>query len=345
MARVYERRRPKHRSSEDKGFWLTFSDLMSSMLLIFVLVMFYSVYQYFDMLELKTAELMRQSGLLDERQVELEQKTQETQSAQQKLSESERALISQQAQLLLSQQAQEEAQSTLAERQKDLDNALALLDMQQQDLQAARDLLASQQTRLEGQQALLEGQQSRLDELVGVRARIVAGLAQALSQANVKANVDGTTGSITLDASVLFDLGRSDLKESGKRVLDEFLPVYLDVLMSPENAANISEIIIEGHTDSQGTYMSNLRLSQERALSVMQYVLSDENTHLSAAMKARLRQIGTANGRSFSNLKKDAQGNEDAEASRRVEFKFRMQDEQMIQSMREILESMGSPSL
>ena len=39
--------------------------------------------------------------------------------------------------------------------------------------------------------------------------------------------------------------------------------------------------------------------------------------------------------------KRQEYGNEDADASRRVEFKFRMQDEQMIESMRQLLEAMG----
>lgn len=347
MARKYLRR-GKYTPRENNSFWLTFSDLMSALVLVFVLVMFYSVYQYFDMLELKTAELMRQSGLLDQKQVELESKDlaltakdEELQQSLGKLTESEKALAQQQYQLLLTKQAQEEAEKSLADQRKDLDDALALLSMREEDLQTARALVDSQQLKLDSQQAKLDDQQLKLDELVGVRAQIVKSLGEALRKANVKANVDAQ-GSITLDASVLFDVGKSELKDSGKLVLDQFLPVYLGVLLQDDNLKNISEIIIEGHTDSTGNYLDNLKLSQERALNVMSYVLSDENKNLDLRMKQKLRKIGTANGRSFSNLKLDAQGLEDAESSRRVEFKFRMQDEQMIESMREILSSMDA---
>ncbi len=345
MARKYLRR-GKYKPRENNGFWLTFSDLMSALVLVFVLVMFYSVYQYFDMLELKTAELMRQSGLLDQKQVELETKDQaltakdrELQQSQGKLTESEQVLAQQQYQLLLTKQAQEEAEKSLADQRKSLDDALALLSMREEDLQAARTLVDSQQLKLDSQQAKLDDQQLKLDALVGVRAQIVKSLGDALRKANVKANVDAQ-GSIALDASVLFDVGKSELKDGGKAVLDQFLPVYLGVLLQGEREQSISEIIIEGHTDSTGNYLDNLKLSQERALNVMSYVLSDENRHLDLRMKQKLRKIGTANGRSFSVLRTDAQGLEDAESSRRVEFKFRMQDEQMIDSMREILSSM-----
>ena len=66
---------------------------MSALLLIFVLVMFYSVYQYLDMLEIKTAELMRQSGLLDEKEASTHFKGRRAKSFQEKLTQSEQELI------------------------------------------------------------------------------------------------------------------------------------------------------------------------------------------------------------------------------------------------------------
>ena len=50
-----------------------------------------------------------------------------------------------------------------------------------------------------------------------------------------------------------------------------------------------------------------------------------------------LRDIATANGRSYSD-RIMVNGVEDEAASRRVVFKFRMTDEQMIQQMKQILE-------
>lgn len=377
--RHYARRGRGEPPKASGSFWISFSDLMSALLLVFVLIMFYSVYQYLDMLEIKTAELVRQSGLIDQKQAELTEKDAALAASEQKLTENEQALVTQQAKLLLFQQeldssedllAQQRAElegtrsalaaqqakvdeqqamldqqkATLDEQSAALQSQQALLDKQESQMAAQRgqmtqqeSLLADAQTRLQDQQNQLKLQQDKLDALVGVRAQIIQSLAAALSDANVRAQVDERTGSITLDASVLFDVGKSELKDTGKRVLDQFLPVYLSVLLDGGYEANIAEIIIEGHTDTDGNYMSNLKLSQERALSVMSYILSDDYRGVTGGMKQRLRQIATANGRSFANPIKNADGTVNKEASRRVEFKFRMQDEQMIEDMRSIL--------
>ena len=364
-----------NRSHSSGDHWLSFSDLMSALLLVFVLVMFYSVYQYLDMLEIKTAELARQSGLLDQKEQQLAVKDEELESSKAKLDQQEEELIANQTKLLLfekqlnssdellSKQREEmqkqailleEQQSTLDAQQEQLNLAQSALSRQQDELSLAQKTVSEQEAYISSQQSLLSDQekklslqqsqmleqQSALDALVGVRANIIADLAKKLASANIRATVDSQTGSITLDASVLFDVGKSVLKPSGQTILDQFLPVYLSVLMEGEYASSVSEIIIEGHTDTDGTYMSNLALSQQRALSVMQYRLDDGYNGITGGMKKRLRRIATANGRSFSNPVYSADGTVDKTASRRVEFKFRLQDEQMIESMRQILEGM-----
>ena len=64
---------------------------------------------------------------------------------------------------------------------------------------------------------------------------------------------------------------------------------------------------IRDSTDSG--YMYNLGLSQDRALSVVEYCLSDSS--LSKEQKEQLRSVITANGRSFSNPVYDADGKVD----------------------------------
>ena len=62
------------------------------------------------------------------------------------------------------------------------------------------------------------------------------------------------------------------------------------------------------------------------------------DSSLSKEQKEQLRSVITANGRSFSNPVYDADGKVDLEKSRRVEVKFRLKDEEMIQELQGILE-------
>ena len=71
-------------------------------------------------------------------------------------------------------------------------------------------------------------------------------LTAALSQADLKATVDGNTGDIMLESAVFFDVAKSNIKDSGRALLDEFIPVYLGVLLQPEYVDYLGEIIIEG---------------------------------------------------------------------------------------------------
>lgn len=337
----YGKSRRNRNGQSDGSFWLCFSDLMSALMLVFVLVLFYSVYQYFDMLEVKTAELLRQSGLLDQQQAQITLSQQEladkeaqltAQSAtlseqSEKLTAQETALLAQQAKMLLQEQTLQALQDKLAEQEAALNSAQLSLD---------EALLAQQ-----GQQALLDAQQAKLDKLVGVRTEIIEDLVSALRQSNITgANVDDS-GAIVFSSEMMFSIGSSGLNETGKQFLNSFLPNYLKVLMSETYSKNVSQIIIEGHTDTQGSYMTNVELSQDRALSVLRYVMSDEFTGISQAEKQRLEQVVTINGRAYSDPIYKADGTVDMEASRRVVIKFRLNDEDMVTEMLNVLNEMN----
>ena len=97
----------------------------------------------------------------------------------------------------------------------------------------------------------------------------------------------------------------------------------------------MGEIIIEGHTDTAGTYINNLKLSQDRALNVATFCL--EMPGLTRVQTLKLQEMLTAKGRSYSDPVYYADGTVNMDASRRVEFKFRLKDAEMIAEMNRIL--------
>lgn len=199
--------------------------------------------------------------------------------------------------------------------------------------------LVAQQELIEEQQEQMEEQQEQLDRIIGIRSELIEALRDEFEGSDLKVFVDSQTGAITFDSSVLFDSNKYDIKDSGASFLNEFLPRYFSVLLEGGFKEYVSEIIIEGHTDTRSTYMYNLELSQQRALSVAKYCLDEETSVLSKKQIAELQTIVTANGRSYSDPVYNDDGSVNMDASRRVEFKFRLKDEEMVEEMINILNS------
>mgnify|MGYP002624873682 FL=1 len=315
-------RRAGRGSSGGGASWISYSDMMASLLLIFVLILCYSLYQYFTMLEEKTRELENQRLILITQQEDLDHLKIILTDQQVELDAAKEAVKNKEDEL-------NSLQIILGDKEQELAGIQIILTEREKQLAEATDKLAAQQNAL----AL---QAQRIDSLIGVRTNIIQDLSASLSAANLKAAVDPNTGSIMLESAVFFETARSEIKAEGKALLDRFVPVYLNVLLSERYQPYLGEIIIEGHTDSTGSYDNNLKLSQQRALQVALYCLNMPS--LTSDQKEVLQQILTATGRSWADLKYDENGVEDAEASRRVEFKFSLRDADMIEEMNRILQ-------
>ena len=325
MARQRIHNRRAARGSVGGGAsWISYSDMMAALLLIFVLILTFSLSHYFSMLETKQLELSQSMDELNQKDLLLRQALHEQGHYEQELNLRDREL-DQKDKLL------EDLQITLNERDYQLSVSKA-------ELEAAQLLLAEQQKELEEQQLAMATQANRIDLLIGIRKTMITDLSTTLSNAGINAKVD-ENGDIVLDSSVFFETNKSAIRPEGQALLNRFIPVYLSVLLRDEYSDYLGEIIIEGHTDSTGTYEKNLELSQDRALQVALYCL--DLPGLTPQHKAKLQQILTAKGRSSSDLIYDENGLEDKDASRRVEFKFSLKDAQMIEEMNRILNQQG----
>ncbi|MGM8364353.1 OmpA family protein [Virgibacillus sp. W0181] len=181
----------------------------------------------------------------------------------------------------------------------------------------------------------IEEMKRTIDQIMGVREQLVSDLKDEFSDSELEIEVDDKTGAIIFNTEILFEYDKAKLKPTSFQFLDAFVPKYLDTLLGSGYEEYIAEIIIEGHTDRDGTYLYNLELAQERAYSVASYILSDEfpYRHIQNNLEEKL----TVNSKSFSDFRTDDQGEYSAENSRRVEFKFRLKDEEILNKTREIL--------
>ena len=291
--------------AEGHNFWQSYSDMMAGLLLTFILII--------------CGALLMLMGVKNS------------------YDESELALAAREAQLeeeisakLSYADLSEQQKAQLAEQQAQLDAQKKQLEEQQAQLSASKTLLTTQQ-------ALLATQQRQIEEVIGVKRDLVEALSKEFSGTDLDISIDENTGAILLDSSVLFALNDSSLSAEGSQALAEFLPRYFSVVLSEDYIDHISEIIIEGHTDTAGSYLYNLRLSEERAAAVADYCLNDDQALFDADTLETVRSLVTVSGRSFSDPIYNDDGSVNADASRRVEIKFRLSDDEMINRMLEIL--------
>ncbi len=173
-------------------------------------------------------------------------------------------------------------------------------------------------------------------ELSNTRMKIIALLKEEFEKEHLDIVIDANTGAIKLKEGILYDTGKSLIKEDGKVFLQRFMPIYLRILLENEEIKKeLGEIIIEGHTDDVNTYIYNLKLSQDRAFNVVSYLMSSEFSYMN---KSELEKFLTANGKSFSNLVYNSRGEIDRESSRRVEFKFKLKEEETLLKIKKQLE-------
>lgn len=130
------------------------------------------------------------------------------------------------------------------------------------------------------------------------------------------------------NSEILFDNGKSELKQQFKMILADFFPRYISIITRDAYHDDILEVRIEGHTstgwlgaDSEDdAYIRNMNLSQARTRSTLGFVMGLKEVKQN---KNWLKQYLTANGLSSAKVITDSSGKEDPERSRRVEFKVR----------------------
>ncbi|XEC95688.1 OmpA family protein [Paenibacillus tarimensis] len=188
-------------------------------------------------------------------------------------------------------------------------------------------------------EAAMEETNKLIEEVVGVKSRIIQELVKAFKDSDLDLQVDQQTGAIRFSGGVFFDYRSSEVSALGRLYLEDFIPKYISILLSDKFRGEIAQIIVEGHTDTDGSYLYNLKLSQDRALSVVQQVF--DPTFPQFAYQEPLKEVVTANGRSFSVPILDANGDIDPDKSRRVEFKFRLKDEQLLDKVQGLMNANG----
>ena len=164
----------------------------------------------------------------------------------------------------------------------------------------------------------------QLAEREAPKEDVISQIFQEMKSQNINVKVNPKTGDVSIDDSILFDQGSTQLKPAGKDFLRKFIPVYSRVIFSEDEFQKvINRVVIEGHTSSEGDDKTNLQLSVLRSSSVYNYIFSEMNFK----DKDFLGQKILAAGRG----EIEADQKRDNPADRKVLFRFQFRSDELNQ--------------
>ena len=345
----------------EENFWISYADLMAGLLFVFILVIGAIVIKYLytqnnlerekQALNLSQEEILNKNSALkkieDEKTklfYELAQARNIYEESQKQLANANTSLDEKAKNISLNIAEIEKLKALLLEfdlktkEQTDTNEKLSAEILNRQNVISLKDeelaLLADKllvQTQIH--QKMVEEfdiTKVKIKNLTGIKLNVIAKLREKLGKS---INIDEKSGAIKFSSNILFDQNEYKLKEESKKELSVVLKKYLNTLVGDKDMRKfIESITIEGHTNSDGSYLSNLALSQQRALAVMQF-LYDSNI----IDKNLLSAYVNSSGRSSSDLILDKNGAEDKDASRRIEIKFSIKNEEAVKELQNFL--------
>lgn len=309
---------------EEGNFWIAYADLMAGLLFVFILLIGVIVVKYVltqsDLREIKD-NLNKQEARLEESKEELRNKEAIVFKLSSDLNNASSALN-----LINSQKAELEANITNYEQlSKELNSSI---DNKDKQILILLGQLEKKDEEIRNLQESFDKAKEKVQNLSLIRENLSKEL-QAKLDSNI--TIDQKTGSISLPSEVLFDKDSYTLKNEAKTSLRKILSEYFNAIINdPKILSNIENIIIEGHTDSDGSYIYNLDLSQKRAYEVMNFIYTFYKD-------IRLQKLLMASGRSFSDPV-FVNGVEDKDKSRRIEIKFSIKNDNALKDVEKFFE-------
>lgn len=348
-------------SQSQENEWISFSDLMAVLMVMFLfiaIIYFNQAKINTETIESENQKLLEQEELLKLKLETIElrtstarQRLQEVQIFLEKAEQSVREAEEKTEQAIRLREKAEldkiKAEQSVREAKEKTEQAIRLSEKAELDkIKIVEEARLAIQEATERQAEILDRQRDVTENFVNfelIQQKIFAALKNEFQNDLERWGAELIREDLVirfLAPDVLFEKGSSKLTKKFKEIIAEFTPRYVGVLK--EFQLSIDEIRIEGHTSSAhrscekglGKYLCNLELSQNRAREVAGYSLNQLNKN----DEIWLRKFLTSNGLSSSKLVRMANGSEDRDRSRRVEFKVRTSVGQTFDALRNLVD-------
>lgn len=180
----------------------------------------------------------------------------------------------------------------------------------------------------------------------------------SLKQQGVTVLVDHDNGILRLPESILFAVGRAELSPAGRTAVGKLAYALADVLpcyttqegkdrpaKCPSTAFGLEALLIEGHTDTDGSEEMNWRLSMERALHTYQVLVREcpDLAHMNSPQRQEQREgypLLSVAGYGFNRPVAPNDAAENKKLNRRIDIRFLMTppDQKEIEAARRMLQ-------
>ncbi|OQC01257.1 MAG: Outer membrane porin F precursor [Firmicutes bacterium ADurb.Bin099] len=330
---------------EPENYWPSFADVMSTMVLIMlflVLIVFIKNIIISINLDEQEATNIATGAQLEATRNDLAAKELTLQETQLDLETKQTILIMLEEELAAKEISLSLLENELAAKQA----ALELSEEEATNLQNLILILAEQQAALEAQKkdlleliALntieLDSMREQLQKVAVMQVDIFEKVKRSIDEALGPGQVTiGDNGNLMITEGILFDQGKSDLKQSSYALIEKLAKAFEEVLK--DSGENIEAIMIEGHASSEGDFDVNQKLSTDRANAVL-LELFKWNSKLGTKQYARyFGAVGYSNSRL---LVDDIKYPHKAAQNRRIEFSIVVREENVGQIIQEYLDS------
>lgn len=330
----------KNEQKNDENFWISYADLMAGLLFVFILVLAAIVIKYIYTqnnlekekyaLNQSQEELINKTEVLNKLNTLIKNLEDEKTELSTQLSKSNETInlnneeLQKLKDVLLGYEAKDKEQTT------ELENRQNQITLKDNELTVLVNKLLEQEKAHQKTVEEFDITKAKIKSLTGIKLNVITKLKERLGKS---INIDEKSGAIKFSSNILFDQGAYKLKEDSKKELDGILKKYISTLLEDKEIRKyIYGITIEGHTNSDGTYLSNLQLSQQRALEVMQFL-----HETSGIDKNLLNKYVSSSGKSSSELIYNKDGSEDKDNSRRIEIKFIIKNDEAVKELQNYL--------
>ncbi len=318
-------------SNEDQ--WISISDLMSGLMLIFMFIAItFMIYEREDkiLIQKEKNEIVDKTKVLELEKVTILKKT--------KVLQLEKNEIEKKTKIL-----QKEKEIIIEQKEKVIEER-DFIQKEKETVIKQKEKVIKERDFIQKQKKLIEAQKKKIERIVETYDNLKTNLHKKLNSefekdlGKWKAEIDKKTLSIRFkEPDVFFNTGDAEIKSKFQEILKDFFPRYIKILTSEKYKDDIEEIRIEGHTsslwkgskDRDAAYFYNMKLSQDRARAVLEFALGLDELK---GLKNWIIKHVTANGLSYSQ-RIMIKNSEDYRKSRRVEIRVRTKAEKRIEQI------------